>query len=172
MTNVKTTHPTWQLDINDGSSAALILTPCPGTKGLGLVASLQQLKEQGVMAVVTALSDEEMASKGVETLGVEVARLGMSWHQIVIEDDAAPDASFAQQWEVASPLLHAALQQGTKVALHCMGGSGRTGLFAAHLLLELGWNIETIVRDVQALRPGAFTKPLQVEYIQQFTHKE
>jgi protein-tyrosine phosphatase len=46
-----------------------------------------------------------------------------------------------------------------------MGGSGRTGLFAAHLLLEKGWDLDKIVQEVQALRPGAFTKPIQVEYI-------
>lgn len=37
-------HPTWQLDLDSG---ALVLTPCPGTKGVELKASLEQLKEQG-----------------------------------------------------------------------------------------------------------------------------
>ncbi len=49
-----------------------------------------------------------------------------------------------------------------------MGGSGRTGLLAAHVLLEKNWSLNEIVPQVQALRPGAFTKPLQVEYIEQF----
>ncbi|MGR5542522.1 phosphatase, partial [Vibrio campbellii] len=55
---------------------------------------------------------------------------------------------------------------GGKVAMHCMGGSGRTGLFAAHLLLEKNWPLDKIISEVQALRPGAFTKPVQVDYIQ------
>lgn len=156
------THPTWQLDVENG---ALVLTPCPGTKGIELEASLAQLKEQGVEAIVTALDDAELASKDVSELGAKAQQLGMQWFQIEIEDDCAPGAEFAAKWQAASSELHKIVDNGGKVAMHCMGGSGRTGLFAAHLLLEKQWKLEDIVREVQALRPGAFTKPVQVEYI-------
>ncbi|KLN64498.1 phosphatase [Vibrio sp. VPAP30] len=156
------THPTWQLDVENG---ALVLTPCPGTKGVELEASLAQLKEQGVEAIVTALDDAELASKDVSELGAKAQQLGMQWFQIEIEDDCAPGAEFAAKWQAASPELHKIVDNGGKVAMHCMGGSGRTGLFAAHLLLEKLWKLEDIVREVQALRPGAFTKPVQLEYI-------
>ncbi|MGR5213146.1 cyclin-dependent kinase inhibitor 3 family protein [Vibrio rotiferianus] len=156
-------HPTWQLDLETG---ALVLTPCPGTKGVGLQASLEQLKQQGVEAIVTALDDTELATKDVSALGELTQQLGMKWFQIEIEDDCAPNEDFAAKWQQASPELHAILARGGKVAMHCMGGSGRTGLFAAHLLLEKDWALEDIVREVQALRPGAFTKPVQVEYIE------
>ncbi|WP_050933932.1 cyclin-dependent kinase inhibitor 3 family protein [Vibrio harveyi] len=156
-------HPTWQLDLEAG---ALVLTPCPGTKGVELQASLEQLKAQGVEAIVTALDNAELAAKDVSALGELTQQLGMKWFQIEIEDDCAPDEEFAAKWSQASPELHAILAQDGKVAMHCMGGSGRTGLFAAHLLLEKDWALEDIVREVQALRPGAFTKPVQVEYIE------
>ncbi|MCV6021746.1 hypothetical protein OFO93_35130, partial [Escherichia coli] len=78
----------------------------------------------------------------------------------------APSEDFAVKWQQASPELHASLAQAGKVAMHCMGGSGRTGLFAAHLLLEKEWTLDDIVREVQALRPGAFTNPVQLEYIE------
>ncbi|APP06024.1 cyclin-dependent kinase inhibitor 3 family protein [Vibrio harveyi] len=156
-------HPTWQLDLETG---ALVLTPCPGTKGVELQASLEQLKAQGVEAIVTALDNAELAAKDVSALGELTQQLGMKWFQIEIEDDCAPDEEFAEKWSQASPELHAILAQDGKVAMHCMGGSGRTGLFAAHLLLEKDWALEDIVREVQALRPGAFTKPVQVEYIE------
>ncbi|WP_047048898.1 cyclin-dependent kinase inhibitor 3 family protein [Vibrio mexicanus] len=157
------THPTWQLDLDNG---ALILTPCPGTKEADLDASLAQLKEQGVEAIVTALDDAELASKDVAALGEKAQALGMQWFQIEIEDDCAPGEEFAAKWQAASPALHSVVDNGGKVAMHCMGGSGRTGLFAAHLLLEKNWPLEKIVQEVQALRPGAFTKPVQVDYIQ------
>ncbi len=156
-------HPTWQLELESG---ALVLTPCPGTKDVTLQASLEQLKEQGVQAVVTALDNTELAAKNVSELGKITQQLGMKWFQIEIEDDCAPNDSFAMKWQQASPELHAILEEGGKVAMHCMGGSGRTGLFAAHLLLEKEWALEDIVREVQALRPGAFTKPVQIEYIE------
>ncbi|MEZ9153767.1 cyclin-dependent kinase inhibitor 3 family protein [Vibrio sp. 10N.286.52.E2] len=161
MTNSQV-HPTWQLDLDTG---ALVLTPCPGTKEATLDASLAQLKEQGVEAIVTALDDHELASKDVAALGEKTRALGMQWFQIEIEDDCAPGADFAAKWQAASPALHQVVDNGGKVAMHCMGGSGRTGLFAAHLLLEKGWDLDKIVQEVQALRPGAFTKPIQVEYI-------
>ncbi|RTZ13782.1 phosphatase [Vibrio aquaticus] len=156
------THPTWQLDVDNG---ALVLTPCPGTKGTDLDASLEQLKAQGVQAIVTALDDAELASKDVAALGEKANALGMQWFQIEIEDDCAPGDAFAAKWQTASPALHNVVDNGGKVAVHCMGGSGRTGLLAAHLLLEKNWPLAEIVTQVQALRPGAFTKPIQVDYI-------
>ncbi len=162
-----TIHPTWELQILEGQSA-LVLTPCPGTKEADLSASLAQLKAQGVQAVVSALSFAEMAEAGVAQLPQQSKELGMAWFHLPIEDDQAPGEEFASQWEQVSPNLHNIVNQGGKLALHCMGGSGRTGILAAHLLLELGWDLERIKSEVKALRPGAFTKPLQIEYINQF----
>lgn len=162
------THPTWQLNVDDG---ALVLTPCPGTKDADLDTSLAQLKQQGVAAIVTALDESELASKGVAELGEKAQQLGMKWFQIEIEDDCAPGDEFAAKWQQASPELHQVIAQGGKVAMHCMGGSGRTGLLAAHFLLEKQWQLDDIVREVQALRPGAFTKSVQVDYIKQVAAK-
>ncbi|MGD8118659.1 cyclin-dependent kinase inhibitor 3 family protein [Vibrio sp. TRT 29B02] len=162
------THPSWQLDLEAG---ALILTPCPGTKGVDLADSLAQLKEQGVQAIVTALDNAELASKDVSALGEITQQMGMQWFQIEIEDDCAPAGDFINKWQQASPKLHQIVDNGGKVAMHCMGGSGRTGLFAAHLLLEKGWQLEEIVEAVQALRPGAFTKSVQVDYIKAVAEK-
>ncbi|QFT37845.1 MULTISPECIES: cyclin-dependent kinase inhibitor 3 family protein [unclassified Vibrio] len=162
------THPTWQLDLEQG---ALVLTPCPGTKGVDLEASLVQLKEQGVEAIVTALDNIELENKGVAQLGEVTEKLGMQWFQIEIEDDCAPGDDFGVKWQQASSALHQVVDNGGKVAMHCMGGSGRTGLLAAHLLLEKQWPLSDIVKEVQALRPGAFTKPVQVDYINAVTAK-
>ncbi|MDD9155725.1 cyclin-dependent kinase inhibitor 3 family protein [Aliivibrio sp. S4TY2] len=158
------THPIWELPVT-GTHGALILTPCPGTKGVELIESLTQLKAQGVEAVATALNQDELTEKGVSSLGEEVQRLGMKWFYLPIEDDCAPGDGFAAQWKSATPELQQVLENNGKVAMHCMGGSGRTGLLAAHLLLDLGWELDVIKQQVQALRPGAFTKPVQIEYI-------
>lgn len=162
------THPTWQLNLDSG---ALVLTPCPGTKDVDLDSALAQLKQQGVEAIVTALDVQELAGKGVSLLGEKAQQLGMKWFQIEIEDDCAPDEQFAAKWQQASPELHQVVDNGGKVAMHCMGGSGRTGLLAAHLLLEKAWPLDDIVREVQALRPGAFTKSVQVDYIHQVANQ-
>ena len=164
------THPTWELPILEGQSA-LVLTPCPGTKGADLSASLKQLKAQGVQAVVTALELDEMAKAGVAELPAQTKELGMAWFHLPIEDDCAPGDDFASDWKKVSPELHKIIKQGGKLVLHCMGGSGRTGMLAAHLLLELGWDLDNIKSEVKALRPGAFSKLPQIEYIAQFATK-
>jgi protein-tyrosine phosphatase len=157
-------HPTWELNVEN---AALVLTPCPGTKEASLDDSLAQLNEQGVTVIVTALDNHEMAEAGVAELGEKAQALGIKWFQTPIEDDRAPSAEFAADWRAISPELHQAIEAGEKIAMHCMGGSGRTGLLAANLLLEKGWDLESIRREVQALRPGAFTKQPQIDYVEQ-----
>jgi protein-tyrosine phosphatase len=164
------THPTWELNVLDGA-AALILTPCPGTKETGLAESVAQLKAQGAVAIVTALEHDEMARAGVAALPQEAKKAGLAWFYQPIEDDEAPGAEFDARWAEMSPQLHRMLKEGGKVVLHCMGGSGRTGMLAAHLLLEMDWDIETIKREVKALRPGAFTKQPQIEYIAEVAAK-
>lgn len=160
-------HPTWELPIDD-NKAALVLTPCPGTKEVSLDDSIEQLKSQGVTIIITALSSTEMQEKGVGDLPNVIEKAGLRWVHAPIEDDAAPDKDFQTRWNQCAPMLHEALADGEKIAMHCMGGSGRTGLLAAHLLLEKGWELREIITHVQALRPGAFTKSVQVEYIHKF----
>nr|WP_086940903.1 cyclin-dependent kinase inhibitor 3 family protein [Thaumasiovibrio occultus] len=158
------THPTWTLPVND-NGAALVLTPCPGTKDVELAAAIAQLKEAGVTAVLTALSEHEMAEAGVAALPATVEANGLAWVHLPIEDDHAPDSQFAQKWDAVRAELIGRVNNGEVLAVHCMGGSGRTGLIAAHLLLDLGWDLADIKQQVQALRPGAFTKQVQIDYI-------
>lgn len=158
-------HPTWELKILDDISA-LILTPCPGTKELGLIESLQQLKDQGAVGIVTALSLDELEKAGVADLPEEARKLGLEWFHQPIVDDQDPGTGFDAHWDENNPKVQELLQNGGKIALHCMGGSGRTGLLAAHILLEQGWTLDNIKQEVKTLRPTAFTKKPQIEYIE------
>ncbi len=160
------THPTWELMLGDTTEqGTLVLMPCPGTKDFGLQESIEQLKQQGVTTVVTALDQQEMSNHGVSNLPNLVEAKGLNWLHAPIEDDQVPDELFIKKWGHLSSVIHTALDKGEKVALHCMGGSGCTGLLAAHILLEKQWPIDDIITKVQALRPGAFTKPVQIDYV-------
>ena len=163
MSNSTKVHPTWELTVD---SSALVLMPCPGTKELGLTESIQQLKRNGVKAIVTAITREEMHEKHVEELGAIAQANGISWIHLPIEDDAVPDEMFTEHWPTVSPLASQPAQKATKVALHCMGGSECTGLLAAHLLLDMNWELKPLFLKFKRLRPGAFTKPEQREYIE------
>lgn len=58
--------------------------------------------------------------------------------------------------------------EGKAIAIHCKGGSGRTGLVAAQLLIESGVPFSDALRDVQSLRPRAVQHPAHIQYIGQF----
>lgn len=163
---MSTTHPYWTLPL-DGSGQ-LILTPCPGAKETPMEAALQQLKEAGATAVLTALEPGDLAEDGLAQLAQACETLGLKWFHLPIEDDCAPGDEFHANWPQANRAAQAMLDQGESLAIHCMGGSGRTGLIAARLMLERGVALDTAIAQIQALRPGAFTRQVHLDYIRKF----
>ena len=59
-------HPYDVLDLPD--QVCLIFTPCPGTKGLDLETSVRELHQAGADAIVTMMTDEELAKFEVASL--------------------------------------------------------------------------------------------------------
>lgn len=57
------------------------------------------------------------------------------------------------------------MHHGETRVIHCRGGSGRTGLMAAILLLENGANWSGFQTQVQSLRPEARTSPSHRNFI-------
>ena len=90
---------------------------------------------------------------------------GLKWFHLPIEDDHAPEAAFEQAWTSQSAAILDLLQKGGRLALHCKGGTGRTGLIATRLLLALGWELEPAMAVVKALRPKALTLPAHQAWI-------
>lgn len=157
-----TQHPIWPLPLDNGQ---LLLTPCPGTKDVALMDSLQQLKAAGARTLITLMTAEELLEYGVADIEQQAAEMGFAWLHLPIEDEAVPDAMFEQQWQQQRSELHQCLQAGGGIAIHCKGGAGRTGLIAARLMLERGQLLEEIIPAIQALRPRAFFFPAQRNYI-------
>ncbi|MNY64685.1 hypothetical protein D3C86_2018320 [compost metagenome] len=82
-----------------------------------------------------------------------------------MEDDCAPEAPFAAAFANHKTALLARLASGQTLAIHCRGGSGRTGLMAAILLLEAGYAPTQVKSLVQGLRPKALTLTPHVDYL-------
>ncbi|MNT68268.1 hypothetical protein D3C72_2064850 [compost metagenome] len=55
------------------------------------------------------------------------------------------------------PQLISLLREGRHLTIHCHGGSGRTGLVAALLLMAQGQPQLEAMATIRARRPGAFT---------------
>ncbi|EXI64078.1 MAG: Protein tyrosine/serine phosphatase [Candidatus Accumulibacter adjunctus] len=160
------THPSDLLPLQQGS-AGFILTPCPGTRGVDAPESVGQLQAAGATALLTLMPSSEMASNGVSTLGELCAQRGLQWFHLPIEDDHAPAADFAAAWQAQRDAVHRLLDAGQRVAIHCKGGSGRTGLMAAQILLERGWSKDAAVAAVKAVRPKALSLPVHQDYLAQ-----
>ncbi len=147
------THPYDILPLTGGGG--LIFTPCPGTKGAGLEESLAQLKRAGAQAVISLTPSAEMTRLGVEKLPEACRDQDLDWFHLPVEDDSAPAAGFARAWAAGRAGVHAIFDRRGMVAIHCKGGSGRTGLMAAIILLERGVDRERATALVQGLRPKA-----------------
>lgn len=159
------THPSDLLSLN-GGDAGLILTPCPGTQGVDAATALEQLKAAGARALITLMPEDEMAANAVADLPQLCAQHGLRWFHLPIEDDHAPAGDFAAAWQAQRAGVQALLDAGQRIAIHCKGGSGRTGLMAAQILVERGRSKEQATAAVKALRPKALSLAVHVDYLQ------
>ena len=151
--------------LNLDNGARLIFTPCPGTKEASLQASLKTLQAAGADAVVTMMPYAELGEFKADSLPAECAVLGLAWFHLPVEDDCAPEAPFSQAFASHKAGLLGRLAAGQTLAIHCRGGSGRTGLMAAILLLESGYAPAAVKGMVQGLRPKALTLAPHVDYL-------
>ena len=145
----------------------ILFTPCPGTQTADLPTSLQQLANAGASAIITLMPAAEMQRNQVTAMPDHCAQLGLQWFHLPIEDDSVPTTEFAHAWQACHEQLHALLKSGKHLAIHCKGGTGRTGLVAAQLLLEMGIGVDEVITMVRSVRPKALQIPAQLQYIQQ-----
>lgn len=157
-------HPFTPLVIHD-DVGQILFTPCPGTKEVSLQNSLEQLAAAGATAVITLMPQEEMERNVVTDLPKLCAQLGLDWFHLPIEDDHAPEQAFQNAWQHAKDKILSLLDAGKAIAIHCKGGTGRTGLVAAQILLARGMPIDEVIDRVRAVRPNALRIPMQQEYI-------
>ena len=158
-------HP---FDILQLETGAFIFTPCPGTKGVGLSQSVADLKAAGAKAIITLMYDEELVKNGAQQLTIECEQAGLSWFQLPILDDDAPNEAFSLAFNKHLKDILAIIKSGGSVAVHCKGGSGRTGLVIGLLMHELGYAKNDIVTQVQAIRPKSLHNPVQRSYFDNF----
>ncbi|KTF14165.1 dual specificity protein phosphatase family protein [Pseudoalteromonas sp. H105] len=155
-------HPFDTLTLDNG--AKLIFTPCPGTKQASLEESVHTLKQAGTSMLLTLMYDHEMAKNSIEQLPTLCTEHGITWLQLPILDDEAPAKEFEVKWlQYKEAILDAVNNQAT-IAVHCKGGTGRTGLVIALILLIHGCPSDKIMQQVQQIRPKALRNTFQLNY--------
>lgn len=165
-----TKHPCFPL-VSPDHRGSLLMTPCPGTVDSDVSNALLDLKAAGATTVVTLMTRAEMALNGVDCLQEQCMKLGLAWIHLPVEDEGAPTEEFADAWTLAGQEIHKRLDTNETVAIHCKGGSGRTGLLAAQILMERGVPMPSAIERIKSLRPNAFIHAVQLDYIAQLADR-
>ena len=135
----------------------------PGRFG-SLGADLDHVAEWQPTVVISLTETAESAALGAGRLPAMLGARGTMWEQFPIEDFGVPTAAVNTQWPPLSKRLHALLDQGQKVLLHCRGGLGRSGMVAVRLLVERGGAFDAALLRVRAARPGAVETDAQMDW--------
>lgn len=151
-----------------GLAGSLIFTPCPGTRETTLEEALLALKQAGASGVITLMPDSELSANGAEQIAQRCQALDLAWYHLPVADEQVPLEDFGQGWKASRPAILEHLRAGRSLAIHCKGGSGRTGLIAARILIETGIPRTQAITLVQALRPKAIQHPVHINWISQF----
>lgn len=154
----------------DALGGCLGLAACPGYRDGRfhpelLVADLDRVADWGAAAVICLLEPGEVEAVGLDRLSFEVRRRGIGWLNLPIRDHGLPGPEFERDYGRVSARLAQALGGGNRVLVHCFGGLGRTGLFAARLLIEAGMAPDRAIAKVRTARPGAIETSAQEAYL-------
>lgn len=161
------------MDWVPAAGAAVGLTIAPGRRGLGvhsgvtwqrdLGADLERLRAvERVDVLVTLMEPRELAAYGLADLRARARSAGMRSLALPIPDGGTP----ASGWPLADLLAQLRAASGERVAVHCLGGLGRSGLVVGCLLTDLGWSAAGALEALRRARgPSCPETAAQVEYI-------
>jgi len=116
----------------------------------GLREQIYSLKQQGVDTLVSALTPPEVADFDLKEEQQYCLACGIEFISFPIPDTKTP-ASKAAALELARRLA-STVKAGRGVAIHCLGGVGRSPLIAACVMAVLGIAPETAFRQMTKSR--------------------
>ncbi|MDP8952130.1 MAG: cyclin-dependent kinase inhibitor 3 family protein [Actinomycetota bacterium] len=158
-----------------GQPGRLGMTFAPGKKSEGadgvwdrdLAADLKRLVEEYRVEVLVSLMEHtEHSYLKVPNLLQEAGERGMEVLHLPIPDGRAPADSEADRYVPLVEDMAERLEKGQTVVVHCRGGQGRSGMFAASVLVALGHPAVKALEIVRKTRKGAVETPEQEDRVQ------
>jgi atypical dual specificity phosphatase len=122
--------------------------------------ALRALAEHGVSVVINL--HERPHPPGV------LARYGLSEVHLPVPDFTPPTPA---QLERGIAAIEQAVSSGTRAAVHCGAGLGRTGTLLACYLVKRGLGPEEAIARIRALRPGSVESPRQEAAVAAFAQQ-
>ena len=162
-----------QIKVN-AKAGKLGICICPGIKDASSLANRQDRDlEQDVQtiaswqakAALTLMDTKELERFGVANIGEAMTRHQIQWYHFPIQDMCIPDKRIKDTWSEISVGLRSTITHGGNVLIHCRGGLGRSGMIAARILVELGWDPEPAIQKVREVRPGAIETTDQESFV-------
>jgi protein-tyrosine phosphatase len=127
------------------------------------------MRQEGGDRTVTVLSlitEEELAARGVKSLGRALGKAGLTHRRDTLLDQRAMSV---EQMDAIAQWLDAAIAQGGRVALHCVAGLGRSGMVAASYLTRGGTNADAAIALVREKRsPRAIETAVQENFVRRY----
>jgi atypical dual specificity phosphatase len=128
------------------------------------VEDLEQLRRDGFGVLISLLKEDEQSPR--YDVGRAVA-LGLKRHNIPVKDFHPPTIDQLQQFVS----LINNLPPGTKVIVHCEGGTGRTGTVAAAYWVAKGLTVPDAIALVRKARHHAVETQEQEAALKQFADR-
>ena len=146
-------------DLTFENGARLGLCRLPGRSG-DLAGDVEAIRVWSPAVVVSMTETVEMAEKGAGDLIAVLGRLSIAHAHFPIRDFGAPESGDTR-WPALAHHLHAILDGGGAVLLHCLGGKGRSGMVAMRLMGERGIPAPEALVAIRRIRAGAVETPQQ-----------
>jgi len=127
-------------------------------------ADLERLRRDGFSVIVSLLREKEQPP------GYDIARataLRYVRHNIAVRDFSPPTLDQLEQFVK----LVDGLPRGTKMIVHCEGGTGRTGTFAAAYWVTKGMTAPEAIMHVRKARSRALETPEQEAVLREFANR-
>jgi len=126
---------------------AVVTRPDPA---FGLHLQMQALREGGLDVLVSMLQGREAARLGLAREASVAEQVGLAFHNLPTDDFGVP-ASFDNAGALIGAVA-ADIEAGRAVGVHCYAGRGRSPLFAASVLVQLGMEPEAAIVSVSQAR--------------------
>ncbi|WP_305985496.1 dual specificity protein phosphatase family protein [Roseibium sp. MMSF_3544] len=135
----------YEIPVN--AAGRLFIMPKPS--GEWLDDDIKKLKLMGIDHIVSMLTPEEADSLALANEGQICKRNGINFTNVPVVDRGIPEVAIAKELALS---INADMHAGSRVAIHCRAGIGRSGVVACCVLIGLGSQAENALEQVSAAR--------------------